>query len=107
MRENWTLSATERRYPWVTPIRFEAALGLSGDDSQSWFRRGDEYRATVPAGSSFSTSSNHHQSWSYFNTCSVSASVGWGRVRNATGIYDALVLEQRLRESGALARPLS
>jgi hypothetical protein len=32
---------------------------------------------------------------------------GWGRVRDATAVYEAHVLERRLRQSGALTRDLS
>jgi hypothetical protein len=33
--------------------------------------------------------------------------VGWGRVRDATGVYDAYVLERRLTKDGAISGPLS
>jgi hypothetical protein len=37
----------------------------------------------------------------------VSVGAGWGRVRDASVVYDAHVMEERLRDAGALTRPLS
>jgi hypothetical protein len=102
------LTATHRRYPWAEPIGFEGDLTLTGFYSQSWLSSSYDRRASYYPGYHVRTiDSQYEEQWEYSPSVAASASVGWGRVRNATGIYDALVLERRLRESGALTRPLS
>jgi len=107
MFEDWSIFAEHRRYPWATPFAIEASLSLSGDYSQSWISNSSDELYVVPAGTVEYLSGNNRERWTYFNSASVFAATGWGRVRNTTGIYDAMVLEQRLRETGALTRPLS
>jgi hypothetical protein len=47
------------------------------------------------------------ENWFYQNYVSAEASAGWGRVRDASAVYEAHVLEQRLLQTGALLRPPS
>jgi hypothetical protein len=48
-----------------------------------------------------------NERWAYRTSLTTGVGLGVGRVRNATGVYDARVLEQRLLSSGALTRSLS
>jgi hypothetical protein len=107
MFESWSLGGSHRRYPWAVPIGFEAAANLGGSYAQSWSAQ-DVRTFLLESGGSIETNrSDNVERWSYQNSVAASASAGWGRVRNATGIYDALVLEERLLGTGALTRALS
>jgi hypothetical protein len=46
------------------------------------------------------------EDWYYHYSFSSSAMVGWGRVRDASGIYGARIMEQRLMKSGVLSGEL-
>jgi len=107
MFEGVTLTAGHRRYPWAIPLGFEVSVRLSGDYSQRWSSLSAEALTLTPSNRIQTTNEYSSETWRYANSISVSASTGWGRVRNATGIYDALVMERRLLETGALRRPLS
>jgi hypothetical protein len=107
MAEDWFLGASTRRYPWAAPLGFEIALAGRGDYSQTWDSQDLEALLVNPGLTFQNTQSNDRETWNYRTSFAATATTGWGRVRSATGIYDALVLEQRLRETGALTRPLS
>ena len=107
MVERWTLSAGHRSYPWAVPFGIGASVYLSGDYSQSWHIQSTEAFFVAPGYTLQNTRSDNIEIWRYDHAVAASATTGWGRVRNATGIYDALVLERRLLETGALTRPLS
>jgi hypothetical protein len=107
LTEAWTLNAGHRRYPWTMPLGIEVTLSLGGNYSQSWHSFNSDAFSASPGGMSQVIQSNNSETWRYFNRAGATAGAGLGRVRNATGIYDAMVLEQRLRETGALTRPLS
>ena len=107
MVERWSLSAGHRSYPWAAPLGIGASVYLSGDFSQSWLIQSTEALFVAPWYTLQNTQSDNFETWTYYHAVAASASAGWGRVRNATGIYDALVLERRLLETGALTRPLS
>jgi hypothetical protein len=105
--ENWTLGASTRRYPWAAPLGFEIGLQGQGDYSQNWDSQSHDAFIVNPGLTFQNTQSSDQERWTYLSSFAATAAAGWGRVRSATGIYDALVLEQRLRETGALTRPLS
>jgi hypothetical protein len=107
LREGVSLSAAHRHYPWATPVGFEAALSASGSFAQDWGNQSNDALFVNPGLTSQTTQTTYSETWRYNYTFVAAATLGWGRVRNATGIYDALVLERRLIETGALSRPLS
>ena len=107
LNERWALSAAHRRYPWAMPFGIEVALAGSGNYVQSWNDDNHVFFTVNPGLTSQTSATSNLETWRYFYSFTGSASVGWGRVRNATGIYDALVLERRLLETGALTRALS
>ena len=105
--DRWEVTASHRRYPWALPLGFEVAAAAAGTYWQRWSSRTTD-AVDVNAGSTYQTLSvfsNEIRNTNDGVTGNVSA--GWGRIRNATGVYDALVLERRIRETGALTRPLS
>jgi hypothetical protein len=105
--ERWSLGAGHRRYPWAMPLGFDLSAFLSGDYSQRWEFHDTGALTVSSLGTNEMTQHFNTQLWTYVNVVVARASTGWGRVRDATGIYDALVLERRLLETGALTRPLS
>ena len=105
--ERWSLAGTHRRYPWAMPLGFEVLASLGGNYSQRWQSMGRQTISVVPGTTTVTNTGQNLEQWSYVHSIFASAGIGWGRVRNATGVYDALVLERRLRETGAITRPLS
>ncbi len=98
-------SWSERWYPGASPRWLGLQLGGSLQDQQSW--QFMHMRHEDPAPPSFEMREEISQSaWQYGSTAAARGSAGYGRVRNASGVYEARVLEQRLLASGALTRPL-
>jgi hypothetical protein len=101
--ESFFASASWRRYPWSAPV----GLTLSTFHRYSLSQRFSSGEGTrVLSGQTERTlASSALGSWNYQGT--LGAGVGLGRVRDATPVYQAQVLEDRLRRTGALDRPLS
>jgi hypothetical protein len=93
----------EHWYPGRLPVSVIGEVAGNLDDWRRWASSRDLVSDTT--GYYFEGSDASNQ-WDYANTLSGSLGVGVGRVRNATGLYEALVFEQRLLSSGALSRPL-
>jgi hypothetical protein len=103
LAQAFSLHGSWRVYPWTTPVG--VSLGTSNllDLGQSFqashfANQGPNTRTT----SDFDVSRGSRR---YIGA--VSAEVGLGRVRDATPVHLAQVLEDRLRRKGALTRPLS
>lgn len=103
--ENWRLSGELRRYFEASPVAVSLAATLFGGYDQSWLKRRGERGA--PADTFTYRSDDRVTQRSTRHTATVSVTLGVGHVRDATGIYDACVLESRLRDLGVLARALS
>lgn len=100
--EAWLLAGTVRAYPWSAPVGLDLVAQIAGETQQDWYRRDDHLETPTPI--------DHREvdeSRVGDQVYSLAASVGLGRVRDATVVMDVHVLEQRLAEAGALARPLS
>ena len=105
--ERWQIGASQRLYPWVFPLGFSASVYAAGDYGQSW-RHADDWVSQQFGGSSqVTTTRARDATWVYSHLVSTSLSLGVGRVRDATGVFETAVLEQRLLRAGALTRPLS
>src|SRR5439155_23340343 len=94
--ELMSLTTSLRAYPWRPPVGFD--LGLSGD--AAWTqdqRRADAFTLQNPARTDFQFSS--FRTWLYEYRLVADLSAGYGRVRDATVVYEEYVLEQRLLES--------
>ena len=107
MDEQWALAVTHRTYPWAAPLGIAVSSNGGGGYSQRWNDQSTDVLIVNPGLTSQSIQHNNRETRLYSYLFAASASAGWGRVRNATGVYDAMVLEQRLRETGALTRSLS
>ena len=105
--ERWSLAGVHRRYPWAMPLGFEVLASFGGDYSQRWESMESQNNSVASGTTTITNTGQDLEYWTYVHSILASAGAGWGRVRNATGVYDALVLEQRLRETGAITRPLS
>jgi len=101
--ESWSASIDETRYPWSVPIGAEWQLSGSGRYQQSWEKTASEDLTPGMSGSSLES----EEFWFYTTSARVRVVVGVGRVRNATGVQEARVIERRLRNSGVLSRSLS
>jgi len=105
--EHWSLSGSLRAYPWKDLLGLDlqgyvqgaAGRSRSREDLASWRSE------PPPTTRSERRLSQTGQAYSYQAT--LQATLGLGRVRDATVVYEVHLLEQRLRESGALARALS
>jgi hypothetical protein len=93
-----------RRYFAGGPWCVTGQLFASGGYKQEWSTSRDR---VVISDSDYQTSRDTASAWSYDNDVKLTFGVGAGHVRNATGVYEARVLERRLSASGALTRPLS
>lgn len=103
--ETWRLDVGARAYPWRRPLGFDVSASGSGQYGQSRSRRDDRDRQDPPPTREERRATEAFHSYDY--SVAGSAMAGWGRVRDATVVYAIHVLEERLQESGALARPLS
>lgn len=104
--EDASVLATQRWYRG----RSRWFLGASGygraHDTQ--FQKRQDYDLVTPA-----SPTTRFRSWDsrrergYLTNLDVSIGLGWGRVRNATAVFESRVLEERLQAAGLLAHPLS
>ncbi|MBI5710800.1 MAG: hypothetical protein HZC42_10920 [Candidatus Eisenbacteria bacterium] len=105
-RESWQLSGFLSAYPWEMPLGF----GLSGSGAGSYRQalsrenRREQWFGPPNGRREGNYDSDQHE---YAYEITLSAFAGLGRVRDASVVYDAWVLEERLRETGAITRPLS
>ncbi len=94
VREFIQASADYRLYPW------SHAFGLAGTASgsafflQSWYT--EKYRNPVY------TMNRDTERWQYEYRARGDVQVGYGRVRDASGVFEARLMEQRLRETGMI-----
>jgi hypothetical protein len=105
--ESVSLSASVRTYPWSLPVGLDVSGATSGEYVQGWNERESDH--WQPATESWTHVYNFDRRLQhrYSNSSTYSASIGLGRVRDATVVYRVHVLEGRLLQTGALARPLS
>ena len=97
------------RFPWQAPLGFSLSTNAAIFPGQRWSSLNQS--RTSPPGAFYPgfkdqrlASSTHG---SYDANASLLASVDWGRVRDATPVYQVQVLEQRLHETGAIQGELS
>ena len=103
LRETFNFSGSWRRYPWGPPVGFT----LATNHTYTLFQRfQSSTQVTQQPGATFQYMfSSGNGEWRY--TGVLAAGFGFGRVRDVTPVYQAQVLEDRLRRSGALGRALS
>ena len=101
--QRWSFTIDDREYPWAAPIGWAASVAGAGTYDQ--LNERNDFDTVQPPDRQFEQLLSDVTQ--YQHLFQASAQVGLGRVRDATGVYDAHVLEQRLRETGAITRPLS
>ena len=104
--EDLRLVGSARCYPWAAPIGLGASAALEGYYAQQLARLDDHasMESPVPARTEYRENQAGH---SYQTRATGDLSAGYGRVRDATVVYDVHLLETRLLETGALTRALS
>jgi hypothetical protein len=106
--QRFALGGSVRTYPWAVPIGFRTATSHLLELRQ--FSNSSEFvnQGSFQPGVSFRNENRSEESQgTRYYSGSVSGWVGVGRVRDATPVHRAQVLEDRLLRKGALARPLS
>ena len=104
--EYWRLDGSLRSYPWQMPLGLGISAVAVGNYGERWSREDDLLGLGIPE----ARRDEHRQTLTehlYQTRLDVTFSAGFGRVRDASVVYDVHVLEQRLIETGALTRPLS
>jgi hypothetical protein len=103
----WFAQIEARQYPFAVPLAF----GIGGQAQIGNQHQDEEVFASHVFGDAGSVSETRLDRESnalhYEHFLTGFASIGWGRVRNATGVFEALLLERRLRHDGAITRALS
>jgi hypothetical protein len=109
LSESFSLSGTQRWWPSSGPLHAVAAASAMGDYGQSWnWTRWDQHISTAYQDPAATLRFEEKDAWRAWNhQASASAGFGVGRTRDATGAYEARLLEDRLRDAGLLSRPLS
>ena len=107
VQEVFQLSAGTRCYPFERPIGLEAAGEIGLTYGQQWFRQAES--TIQSAGGPVLVNDNHRSSsdWLYAQGGSIDLGAGYGRVRDATAVFEVALLEERLGRDGLLVRPVS
>lgn len=102
--ERCALIAGVRGYPGDRPLGFEVRGSIRGDEDQDWSHQLTVFQSSGSGGSSRQESASRTASWRYAETARLDFVAGWGRVRDATGVFDAQLLAERLCRDGVLGR---
>jgi len=107
LTEGFSVFAAHRRYPWAVPIGGSLSASGGASYAQSW-RNGElEAEQRTPFSSIGQLRITSEERWNYATFFNGAAAVDFGRVRDATAVYEVMVLEDRLREAGVVRRALS
>ncbi|HET9325727.1 MAG TPA: hypothetical protein VFQ05_03045 [Candidatus Eisenbacteria bacterium] len=104
--EDWNASFTHRRYPGRA-IGIELSVFGSGSYRQQWSGLRQDVRQVIGGSSIRDVGRASAEQWDYATAVSTRLMIGVGHVRDASSIYEARVLEERLLETGGLTRSLS
>ena len=91
------------RYPWSAPLGVTLASNQRASFRQSW--SSSAHTSVSPPDEVHAASNTTTGLWRV--AVSLSASLDWGRVRDATPVYQVQILEQRLLDEGTIQRALS
>jgi len=105
LSQRLSTSANTIYFPYPSPLGFEAGGFGSVETSQRWEHRESKYDAYDGWNSSSSLRDVEGNQIDY--DASLELGAGWGRVRNAGGVYWAYEIERKLRELGRLSGDLS
>lgn len=106
VHEFWSAGAGMRGYPWAVPVGWDVSASVDGRTDQAWT---DDFEdRTFASGSvSHDESSSELDAWHYAESATITGSLGYGRVRDATPVFQIILLEERLRRDGVLTRELA
>ena len=106
MFEGLSASTSQRFYPGEAARYVGGSVGAAFQDQQEWTadQEVDRYQ---PPGLLEAAEWRATETKLYDSEVAASLALGWGRTRNATGVYEALLFEDRLRNSGAITRALT
>ena len=93
----------DRRYPWGSALGISFSASVHAAFQQDW-------NSSSQIARSANTEAQTNSSWTKggFDVSSqLTAGLSWGRVRDATPVYQVQVLEQRLLQEGTIQRELS
>jgi hypothetical protein len=105
--ESLSLGADHRRYFELLPVQVALSVNMGINDQQSWSEARDELTYPDPTNPLHDVSESDASRRAYSTTVSDMAGIGVGRIRDATGLYEARVMEDRLRAHGVLSRDLT
>jgi hypothetical protein len=102
LQQRLSASWNNRVYPWTIPLGVSGYVSGSIATVESWSLHESEYPAED--GNIHVSDGEDRHEWNA--RVSVSYAVGYGRVRDATAIFDVFILEDRLIEKDALTGEL-
>ncbi len=105
LEETVVLNGGTRVYPFSRPVALSIRFNAYGAWASTW--RHTRWLTLDPPSRSKSDRSDANHNSITRGQYSPRLSVGYGRVRDASGVYEAYLLEKRLIETGALSRALS
>lgn len=102
----WLLAVEARRYPFEVPLGW--MLRASGAFNQNWRHSTStlNWSYVDSTGRVRNMTGDEADAQTSGLTLDADAALGWGQVRDATGVYEAYLLERRLREHGVIRRRL-
>ena len=106
LREFWSLGLGGRVYPWTVPLSMGGNVTNYASYDQRWMdqRSVDMLQRPTPPNSQRFEAQSDANLWRYSYATLIDADAGLGRVRDATGVYRAQLLVDRLGRDGVLAR---
>lgn len=107
--ERWSLDLSTREYPrWIDPVGIQTSLAVGARYFQNWRAIAEHVHDRAFGGQFREMITNENREiWFYSHDVVASIRLGLGRVRDASGVYQARLLEDRLRRDGRLAAPLT
>ena len=92
-------------FPWTAPLGYAVSMNANGSMAQAW--NSSSYVETIQSPPAEYHTTTNSTTGSALGRVTLTASVNWGRVRDATPVYQVQVLEQRLLDLGTITRALS
>src|SRR5258706_9112824 len=105
--ERWVADYSFAQYAGRAPILLGAEASVSGDLNQNWTDSRDASSQTDFVSSTDQWMEARARRRQSFIVADLRPRVGLGRVRDATWVYTARVIEDRLRRDGVLTRALT
>ncbi len=102
--ESWQVFVEARRNPWTTPLGFMGRTSIRGKYEQRWRDASSKTRSQVDTVVYRLEDSQDQKLWIYDYLIFADLSIGYGRVRDATGVYQVHLLIDRLERDGLLER---